>query len=141
MAPPDLEPGATLSGTFRVLPSDLASEISPDPNDVYAKVFATPRLISFMEIVCSRMLVPFLAPGQMSVGVRVDVTHTAATPPDVDVVVTAKFLGREGINFVFEVSARDPAGEVGKGRHVRAFIEMERLYAGARKRMGAASKL
>ena len=133
--------GSTLTGKFRVQESDLASAISSDPNDAYAKVLATPRVIGFMEIISARMLVPHLAPGQMSVGVRVDMMHTAATAVDEEVRVTATFLRKEGKMFQFEVVATDAGGEIGKARHDRALIDEERLMSGARKRMAGASKI
>lgn len=79
MASSQPEEGTTAIGVFNVQPTDLASVISPDPNDVYPPVLATARLTAFMEIVCARMLVPHLRPGQLSVGVKVDLLHTAAT--------------------------------------------------------------
>lgn len=130
-----------MTGTFTVTPNDLASTISPCPTDVYAKVFATPRLVAFMEIVCSRMLVPYMSKGQQSVGVRVDVTHSAATAEGEEVTVKATFIKKDGKSFVFEVVAHDAAGEIGKATHVRAFVQEERLYAGAKRRKAGASKI
>lgn len=132
---------STLTATFKVQESDLASALSSDPTDSYARVLATPRVIGWMETVSARMLVPHLAPGQMSVGVRVDMMHTAATPVDEEVSVTATFLQKEGKLFQFEVVANDAGGEIGKARHDRALIDEERLMSGAKKRMAAASKM
>ena len=141
MAPPQPEDGATLTSTFQVTPADLASAISPDPKDVYAKVLATPRVCGFMEIVAARMLVPHLKPGQLSVGTRIDLQHLAATPVDETVTITVKFLGKEGKVLVFDVVAEDRGGEVGKARHERAIIDEERLISGAKKRLGGNIKL
>ena len=41
---------------------------------------------------------------------------------------------REGKLYAFEVVARDPGGEIMRGRHQRAVIEEPRLLAGAAKR-------
>lgn len=81
------EANSSLVGVFKVQPTDLASVISSDANDVYPRVLATARLTAFMEIVCSRMLVPHLSTGQLSVGVKVDLLHSAATPVNEDVTV------------------------------------------------------
>lgn len=141
MAPTQPEEGATLTATFTVLPTDLASATSPDPSDTYAQVLATPRLVSFMEIVCARMLLPYLSPSQLSVGVRVTMDHLAATPEGEEVEVTARFLRREKKLFVFETVIRDKGGEVGRGECVRAIIEERRLMEGARRRVEGGSKL
>lgn len=133
--------GSTLTGTFTVQESDLASAISPDPSDAYARVLATPRVIGYMEIVSARMLVPHLAPGQMSVGVTVNMQHLAATPVNEEVSVTATFLKKEGKLFQFEVVATDAGGEIGKARHDRALIDEDRLMSGAKKRIAGGSKI
>jgi fluoroacetyl-CoA thioesterase len=78
--------------------------------------------------------------GELSVGVVVNVQHLAATPPGVDITAHARYLGRAGKLYRFEVTATeatDPGGEVGRGEHQRAIIKRERLLAGAAKRRGA----
>lgn len=109
-----------------------------DQGDQFPTVFATARMIALMEIAGSRLLQPFLGPGELSVGVTVDVSHTAPTPPGVLVVATARYTGREGKLFVFEVSVSDPGGEVGKGIHKRAIVTGERLARAAAKRVESA---
>ncbi len=95
-----------------------------------------------MEMVSARMLVPHLAPGQLSVGVKVDdMTHSAATQVGKEVSVTATFLRKEGKKFLFDVVAADGAGEIGKARHERAIVDEERLMSGARKRAAGGSKI
>jgi predicted thioesterase len=91
-------------------------------------------MVGLMEVAAARILAPHLREGEVSVGVSVDVVHTAATPPGATVTATAKLIGREGKLFVFEISAADPGGEVGKGTHKRAIVNSERLLAGAARR-------
>jgi fluoroacetyl-CoA thioesterase len=75
-----------------------------------------------------------LGPGELSVGVTVDIIHNAPTPPGVKVTATARYAGREGKLFLFEVSAADPGGEIGRGWHKRAIVTSERLEGAAAKR-------
>ena len=89
-----------------------------------------------MEVAASRVLIPLLGPGELSVGVTVDINHTAPTPLGAEVTATARYTGRDGKLFVFEVSASDPGGEVGRGRHKRAIVSSERLQSGAATRVG-----
>jgi predicted thioesterase len=70
------------------------------------------------------------------VGVTVDVAHTAATPEGISVRATARYAGREGPLFLFEVVAHDSGGEIGRGTHKRAIVSGERLLAGAVRRNG-----
>lgn len=132
MNEPELD--ATASAQILVSGADLASALSLEAGDSYPPVLSTSRMIALMEVAASRVLRPFLGEGEMSVGVTVEVTHTAATPPGVEVTATARYLGREGKLFVFEVVACDPRGEIGKGTHKRAIISSERLLAGAERR-------
>lgn len=114
--------------------SDLASSLAPDPADAFPAVFATPKLVGLMELACSRVMRPALGPGELSAGVSIDMTHTAATLPGSKVTAKAKYVGRDGQLYVFHVIACDPAGEIGRATHKRAIVSAERLLAGARKR-------
>ena len=95
-------------------------------------------MISLMEVAAARILIPVLTPTELSVGAHVSVAHSAATPPGSRVVAEAKFLRTEpagrGKAYVFEVVARDEAGEIGSGEHRRAVVESSRLLKGAEKR-------
>jgi fluoroacetyl-CoA thioesterase len=113
---------------------DLASAFRLGPEDAFPPVFATARLVALMELAAARILAPLLPPGEFSVGVTVDVTHTAATPEGGEVTATARYIGREDRHFAFEVSARDAGGEIGRGTHRRAVVSGERLVRGALRR-------
>jgi len=124
------------TATLVVGPQDLASSISSQTGDEFPPVLATARMIALMEIAAGRVLQPLLGPGELSVGVTVDISHTAPTPPGAEVIATARYAGREGRLFLFEVSVADPGGEVGRGWHQRAIVSSERLQSGAAKRVG-----
>jgi predicted thioesterase len=131
------EVGSTATARLRVGPTDLASEVALEPGDRFPSVFATARLVAVMEVAASRLLEPFLAPGEMSVGVLIETSHIAPTPLGATVTATARFLGKEDKLYLFEVSAADEGGEIGRGRHKRAIVSSERLVARARARAGA----
>lgn len=114
--------------------ADLASVLNQQPGDGFPPVLATVRMIGLMELAASRALHRLLQEGELSVGVAVDVAHTAATPIGAKVTAEAKFVAREGKLFVFEVAAYDPGGEIGRGTHKRAIVSAERLSAGAVRR-------
>ena len=124
-----LEPEINATGTAELIvgPADLASSISTEGGDQFPAVLATARMIALMETAAARVLQPLLGPGELSVGVTVDITHSAPTPPGVLVTANARYTGREGKLFVFEISARDEGGEIGRGSHKRAIVETERL--------------
>ena len=124
----------TASASFIVTATDLASALNLEPEDAFPPVFATSRMVALMELAAARVLRPHLRPGELSVGVSLDVLHTAATPPGATVTATAKFLRCEGKLFVFEILATDDAGEIGRCTHKRAVVATERLVAGAARR-------
>ena len=132
------EPELNSPGTASLVvgPQHLASSISGETGDEFPPVLATARMIALMEVAASRVLIPLLGPGELSVGVTIDITHTAPTPLGAEVTATARYAGREGKLFLFEVSCADKGGEVGRGWHKRAIVSSERLQAGAAKRAG-----
>jgi fluoroacetyl-CoA thioesterase len=97
-------------------------------------VLATRTMVGEMERAAATLLRPHLQPGQLSVGVRVEVEHTAPTPVGARVVTRARYLGTEGKLHLFEVDAFDPGGRIGQGRHARAIVDEARLLAGAANR-------
>ncbi|MDQ2980287.1 MAG: thioesterase [Acidobacteriota bacterium] len=127
----ELEVGTEGEASRVVQTSDLASELSDGHSGTFPAVFSTSRLVALMELASARALLPVLGPGQLSVGVTVSITHTAATAPGARVRATARFTGQQGKFYAFEVAAFDPAGEIGKGTHLRAVIDAERLIRGA----------
>jgi fluoroacetyl-CoA thioesterase len=132
----NLEPGATGTAQLTVGDADLATAFSQPPADAFPPVFATARMIALMEVAGSRVLRPLLRDGELSVGVTVDVTHTAPTPKGATVTAEARFTGMDGKLYVFEVRAFDAGGEIGRGVHKRAIIATERLLLGAARRAG-----
>jgi predicted thioesterase len=130
----ELAVNSTASAHLTVTPSDLASALNLEPADAFPPVFATSRMVALMELAAARVLRPHLRAGELSVGVSVDVIHTAATPLGATVTATARFVGRDGKLFLFEVSATDNAGDIGRGTHKRAIVTTERLVKGAAQR-------
>ncbi|HEX6737322.1 MAG TPA: thioesterase [Vicinamibacteria bacterium] len=128
------EPGATGEVALVVGEDDLASALSTSHHDAFPAVFATARMVAFMELAAARVLQPLLAPGELSVGVSIETSHSAATPPGATVTARARYLGAEGKQYLFEVAAFDDAGEIGRGTHRRAIVTVERLLAGAERR-------
>jgi predicted thioesterase len=131
-AGPQLHEAAELS--FVVGEADLASALGAASGDTFPPVFATSRMVAFMELAAARVLAPHLGDGELSVGVTIEATHCAATPPGSTVRATARYLGRAGKLYLFEVAAFDEAGEIGRGTHRRAIISRARLVAGAERR-------
>jgi predicted thioesterase len=129
-----METGATFKFRYTVMEADTAAALSPITGDDFPPVFATTKCIGLLELASGRLLKPECKPGQLSVGIVVEVTHLAATPVGAWVEAQATYTGRDGKLYVFDVVARDPGGEVMRGTHKRAVIDEKRLLEGAAKR-------
>jgi fluoroacetyl-CoA thioesterase len=129
-----LETGSSASASLVVTGGDLATVLNQLPTDGFPPVLATARMIGLMELAASRAMHAALGEGELSVGVSLEVSHLAATPLGMTVTAEAKFVRMEGKLFVFELTARDPGGEIGRGTHRRAVVLSERLLRGAQRR-------
>lgn len=93
-----------------------------------ASMLSTPAMISQFEGLCLKMLLPFLDPGENSVGYRVDVRHLAPTPIGMKVTVKARVKEVDGRKCVFEVEAYNENGtKIGEGIHERRVIDISRF--------------
>ncbi len=128
--------GDTAEASFIVQISDTARGLSISAEDEFPEVFATSRMVALMELAAARIMRRILQPGELSVGVSIDVRHTAATPVGCTVRAVATYLGREGRQHRFRVEAFDDAGPIGEATHTRAVIRTERLLKGAEQRRG-----
>lgn len=113
----------------------LQSAVDPDrtalalasDGEALPDVFATPFMVADMERACATMLHPYLKEGEVSVGARIEVVHTAPTAVGSGVTATATFVSREGALYWFDVVAEDPGGRIGKGRIARAIVNQSKL--------------
>ena len=92
-------------------------------------VYATPSMIALMEGTCAESVQPYLAEGEGTVGVAVDIKHIAATPVGVSVRCESLLKEVNGKKLVFEVNVYDEKGLVGTGIHKRAIINNEAFMA------------
>ena len=113
---------------------DTARNIALDESDTFPEVFATARMVALMEVAAARAMRPLLGDGQLSVGVSLDVRHTAATPVGSLVRAVATYLRTENKLMHFRVEAFDESGSIGTGEHARAIVDAARLLSGAERR-------
>lgn len=99
-------------------------------------VFSTPMMILMMENTCDFSVRPYLSPGMATVGIRVDISHTSATPTGRRVWCESELLEIDGRRLVFAVKAYDEAGVIGEGRHERFIVDPERLLGKANAKYG-----
>ncbi|MCA9247819.1 MAG: enoyl-CoA hydratase/isomerase family protein [Planctomycetales bacterium] len=90
-------------------------------------VFSTPSMILLMERTARKVLAPYLEDHEASVGVRVEIEHLAGAPLAAKVHGEARVTAIEGRTVDFDVAAYDGAELLGRGRHRRAVVAVDKL--------------
>lgn len=90
-------------------------------------VFATPALTALMEKTAWKSVENELDEGCGTVGILLEVSHDAPTPPGMTVTCESELIQINGKELTFEVKAYDERGAVGKGIHKRFIINEERF--------------
>lgn len=118
-----IEPGTSVSQTTIVADKHTA----PHVGSGLAPVLATPVLVNLFEAAALAVIEHKLPPGTQSLGTRLDIQHTAATPTGMRVEVTARLSSIEGRNLVFELVASDEVEQIGSGTHRRVVVDAEKF--------------
>ena len=97
---PTLKSGMTHRFSYKVPENKTVPHTYPESPEIAAmpKVFATGFMIVLMEWACTQLLASHLDPGEGSLGVHVDVSHLAATPPGMTVAVDVHPHETKGID-------------------------------------------
>lgn len=124
-----LTAGITHTLKFRVPVEKTVPYLYPEagPFREMPKVFATGYLVGFIEWACMEALAPYLDEGEASVGTMINVTHSAATPPGMEVTAEVRCLEVNGKRTVWEVAVRDETDLISKGTHERFTIKVEQF--------------
>jgi fluoroacetyl-CoA thioesterase len=93
------------------------------------EVFATGFMVGLMEWTCMQLIAPHLDAGEGSLGVHIDVSHTAATPPGLTVTVDTECVAVDGPRLTFKVRAHDGVDSIGEGRHQRFVVAWDKFRA------------
>ena len=128
---PTLKPGLVHRLAYQVPVSKTVLYAYPESAVIASmpKVFATGFMIVLMEWACTELLAPHLDAGEGSLGVHVDVSHLAATPPGMTVTVDAECVEVIGQRVAFKVKAHDGIDLIGEGRHERFVVAWDKFNA------------
>ena len=124
-----LKPGINHRLEFLVPRSKTIQYLYPEAAEFLSMpaVFATGFMVGLMEWACMKVLEPHLDEGEGSVGVHVNVSHSAATPPGLTVAVDAQCTSVEGRRVRFSVTAHDGIDTIGKGEIERFVVSWDRF--------------
>ncbi|MDH3808592.1 MAG: thioesterase family protein, partial [Desulfuromonadales bacterium] len=112
-----LQKGLTFSHSYKV-PNDKTVPYVFQESDLFQSmppVFATAFMVGLMEWTCMEALRPYMNEGEISLGTNICVTHTAATPPGMEVNVEVTLLEVNGPRTKWSIVARDEQDLVGEG--------------------------
>ena len=90
-------------------------------------VYGTPALAALMERSACEAIACELEEGVSSVGIKLELSHDAATPVGMEVRAEATLTEVDGRRLVFEIDAFDERGPIGKCRHERFLVQEERF--------------
>ena len=135
-----LQPGLTHTMTYVVPATRTVPHLLPESGDFAAMphVLATGYLVGIVEWACIRAVAAHLDDGEATVGIHVDLSHEAPTPPGSTVHIQVELTAVERRHLTFAVTATDDAAVVCRGTHRRAVIERERFQDNLAKRPTAA---
>jgi predicted thioesterase len=118
-----VEPGFT--GTTEIVVGH--EHTAPFVGSGRIEVLATPVMINLFEAAALAAIEHLLPAGHQSLGIHLDVSHTAATPIGLRVTASAEVVQVEGRTVTFKVMARDEFEEIGGGTHQRVVVSVARF--------------
>lgn len=90
-------------------------------------VLATPVMVNLMEAAALAAVEEQLPVGHQTLGIRLDVSHVAATPVGMRVRADAELVNIDGRRLTFRVSAEDERELIGEGTHERVIVNVARF--------------
>jgi len=121
-----LQPGLKFEFQFQVPESKTVPCLFPESPEFQAmpRVLATGYMVGLFEWACIQALNPHLDwPREQTVGIHVNLSHTAATPPGMVVTVRVLLEKVEGRKLTLFIEADDGADLISQGYHERFVID------------------
>jgi len=137
-----LKPGMTFDFAYTVSDARTVPHLYPDIEEagVMPKVFATGYLVGLMEFACIKFINPHIDwPRQQSVGIHINVSHTAATPVGMTVTVKGRLEAVEGRKLRFALEAFDEKDAISSGTHDRFIIDADKFNAAVEEKRSASA--
>ena len=129
-----LQPGLAFEFSFRITEEKTVPRLYPESPEfqLMPRVFATGFMVGLFEWACIQAINPHIDwPREQTVGVSINVTHIAATPPGLTVTVKGKLEKVEGRKLTFSLAADDGIDEISEGSHERFVIDAARFNSKA----------
>ena len=125
-----LQPGLSFEFRFTVPENKTVPFLYPESPEFQAmpRVFATGFMVGLFEWACICAVNPHIDwPREQTVGIDVNLSHIAATPPGLTVTVKGTLEKLEGRKLTFALSADDGIDEISRGTHERFVIDANKF--------------
>lgn len=138
-----LREGFTFEFSYKVPVNKTVPNLYPESEEfqLMPEVFATGFMVGLFEWACIRAIRPYLDwPNEQTVGIQVNVSHLAATPPGLVITVKGKLDRIDGRRLSFSIEADDGIERISEGTHDRFIIYPEKFnqkVAGKKRRSSA----
>ena len=119
------KPGMSRELKIVSTPEDSAKRFYSNLPDV----FATPFLGGLMERVSAELMQEHLNPDEQSVGISMNLQHTAATPLGMMIRVRTEVTEVDGRKLTFKLEAFDEVEKIGEATHERFIIKADKFNA------------
>ena len=130
-----LKQGMTFEFKYEVLPNKTVPHLYPEVREFQEMpdVFATGYMVGLIEWACLEAIKPHIDwPREQSVGIHINVNHSAATPPGFTVTIKGTLTKVEGRKLTFKVVADDGVDKISEGTHQRFIIDAARFNESVR---------
>jgi fluoroacetyl-CoA thioesterase len=125
-----LKPGLTFTFEFPIPPTKTVPRLYPEAAEfqLMPEVLATGFMVGLIEWTCIQAVNPYLDwPVEQSVGIHVNLSHSAPTPPGLTVRVEVILTKVEGRKLTFQIHASDGIETISEGTHERFIIDAQRF--------------
>ena len=115
----EIKPGIQHNFRHKISKSLTVPQLLPDSPEfqIMPNVLATGYMVGLIEWACIQAINPYLDwPTEQTVGTHINVSHIAATPPQLEVEIKVELVSVERRKLLFSIEARDNFDLIGKGR-------------------------
>jgi len=137
---PTLKEGMTFEFSYTVPVQKTVPHLFPEfpEGGRMPEVLATGFLVGLLEFACIRFINPHIDwPRQQTVGIRIDLSHTAATPPGFTVTVKGRLEKVDGRKLTFALEADDGVDSICRAIHDRFIIDADKFNSAVGRKQAA----
>jgi fluoroacetyl-CoA thioesterase len=129
---PSLKPGLAFDFRFEVPENKTVPHLYPESPEfqMMPKVLATGFMVGLFEWACIQAINPHIDwPEEQTVGIHLNLSHVAATPPGLIITVKGKLEEVNGRKLSFSLVADDGVDRISEGTHERFIINAAKFNA------------